>query len=79
MNSNLALRACFDSPVERRLLEDVAGVLGNRCIKHGSSSTVIDWQMTVGVFFQDLDISKNIFHFPASPAINDTIDTYRLI
>ena len=58
MNSNLALRACFDSPVERRLFEDVAGVLGNRCIKHGSSLMVVDWQMTVGVFFQDSDISK---------------------
>ena len=27
----------FDSPIEGRLFEDVAGVLGNRCIKHGSS------------------------------------------
>ena len=66
----------FDSPVERRLFEDVAGVSGNRCIKHGSSSTVVDWQMTVGVFFQDTDISKNIFRFPASLAINDTLSAY---
>ena len=68
----------FDSPVERRLFEDVAGVSGNRCIKHGSSSTVVDWQTTVGVFFQDPDISKNIFRFPASHAINDTLSAYRL-
>ena len=27
----------FDSSAERRLFEDVAGVSGNRCIKHGSS------------------------------------------
>ena len=27
----------FDSPAERRLFEDFAGVLGNRRIKHGSS------------------------------------------
>ena len=33
--------------------------------------------MTVGVFFQDPDISKNIFRLPASPAINDTLSTYR--
>ncbi len=47
------------------------------CIKHGSSSTVVDWQTTVGVFFQDPDISKNMFSLPASPAINDTLDAYR--
>ena len=68
----------FDSPVERRLFEDVAGVSGNRCIKHGSSSTVVDWQTTVGVFFQDPDISKNILRFPPSHAINDTLSAYRL-
>ena len=67
----------FDSPAERRLFEDVAGVSGNRCIKHGSSLTVVDWQTTVGVFFQDPDISKNIFRLPASPAINDTLGAYR--
>ena len=67
----------FDSPAERRLFEDVAGVSGNRCIKHGSSSTVVDWQTTVGVFFHDPDISKNIFRFPASPAITDTLRAYR--
>ena len=27
----------FDSPAERRLFEDVAGVSGNRCTRHGSS------------------------------------------
>ena len=67
----------FDSPVERGLFEDVAGISGNRCIKHGSSSTVVDWQRTVGVFFQDPNISKNMFCFPASPAINDTLSAYR--
>ena len=67
----------FDSPAERRLFEDVAGVSGNRCIKHGSSSTVVDWQTTVGAFFRDPDISKNIFRFPASPSINDTLGAYR--
>ena len=67
----------FDSPVERRHFEDVAGVLGNRCIERGSSSTVMDGQTTVGAFFQDPDISKNIFRFPASPAINDTLSAYR--
>ena len=67
----------FDSPVERCLFKDVAGVSGNRCIKHSSSSTVVDWQTTVGIFFQDPHISKNIFRFPASPAINDTLSTYR--
>ena len=67
----------FDSPVERRLFEDVAGVSRKRCIKHGSSSTVVDWQTTVGVFFQDPDIGKTIFRFPASPTINDTIGAYR--
>ena len=30
----------------------------------------------MGVFFQDPDIRKNIFHFPASPAINDTLSVY---
>ena len=30
------------------------------------------------IFFQDPDISKNIFRFPASPAINDTLGAYRL-
>ena len=67
----------FDSPAERRLFEDVAGILGNRCIKHGSSSMVVEWQTTVGVFFQDPDISKNIFRFPALPAINDMLGAYR--
>ena len=67
----------FDGPAELRLFEDVAGVSGNRCIKHGSSSTVVDWQMTVGIFFQDPDISKNTFRFPALPAINDTLGAYR--
>ena len=67
----------ISSPVESRLFEDVAGVSGNRCIKHGSSSTLIDWQTTVGVFFQDPDISKNMFRFSASPAINDTLSAYR--
>ena len=67
----------FDSPVERRLFEDVAGVSGNRFIEHGSSSTVVDWQSTVGVFLQDPDISKNIFRLSASPAINDTLSAYR--
>ena len=67
----------FDSPVERRLFEDVAGVSGNKCIKHGSSSTVVDWQTTVDVFFQDPDISKDIFPLPTSPARNDTIGAYR--
>ena len=67
----------FDSPAERRLFEDVAGVSGNRCFKHGSSSTVVDWQTTVCLFFQDPDIRKNIFCFPASPAINDTLSAYR--
>ncbi len=66
----------FGSPVERRLFEDVAAVSGNRCIKHGSSSTVVDWQTTVGVFFRDPDISKNTFRFPASPAINDMLSAY---
>ena len=32
-----------------------------------------DWER----IFQDLDISKNIFRFPASPAINDTLGPYR--
>ena len=67
----------FDSSAERHLFKDIAGVSGNRCIKHGSSSTLVDWQTTVGVFFQDPDISKNIFRFPASPAINDTLGAYR--
>ena len=67
----------FDSPAERRLFEDVAGVSGNRCIKPGSSSTVVDLQTTVGVFVQDPDISKNIFRFSALPAINDTLRAYR--
>ena len=67
----------FDSPVERCVFEDVAGVSGERCIKHGSSSTVVDWQTTVSVFFQDPDISKNIFRFPASPEMNDTLSAYR--
>ena len=67
----------FDGPAERRLFEDVAGVSGNRCIKHGSSSTVADWQTTVCVFFRDPDISKNIFLFPTSPAIDDTLGAYR--
>ena len=67
----------FDSPVERRLFEDVAGVSGNRCIKHGSCSTVVDWQTTVSVFFQHPDISKYIFPFPTSPAIKDTLGAYR--
>ena len=40
---------------------------GTGALNTGSSLTVVDWQTTVGVFFQDLDISKNIFHFPASP------------
>ena len=31
----------------------------------------------MGVFFQDPDISKNIYRFPASPAINDTLSAYR--
>ena len=66
----------FNSPAELRLFEDVAGVSGNTCIKHGSSSILVDWQTTVGVFFQDPDISKNIFSFPASPAINDTLSAY---
>ena len=66
----------FDSPAERRLFEDVAGVSRNRCTKHGSSSSVVDWQTTVGVFFQDPDISKNIFRFPASYAMNDTLSAY---
>ena len=44
----------FDSPVECRLFED------------GSSSTVVNWQTTVGIYFQDPDISKNIFRFPPS-------------
>ena len=30
-----------------------------------------------GRIFQNPDISKNIFRFPASPAINDTLSTYR--
>ena len=30
----------------------------------------------MGVFFQNPDISKNIFRFPASPAINDTLSAY---
>ena len=30
-----------------------------------------------GRIFQDPDISKNIFRFPASPAINDTLSGYR--
>ena len=67
----------FDSLAERRLFVDVAGVSGNRCIKHGRSSTVVDWQTTVGVLFQDPDISKNIFRLPASPAMNDTLGAYR--
>ena len=67
----------FDSPAKRRLFEDVASVSGNRCIKHGSSSTFVDWQTTVGVFFQELDISENIIRLPASPAINDTLGAYR--
>ena len=67
----------FDSPAEHRLFRDVAGVSGNRYIKHGSSSTLVDWQTTVGVFFQDPDISKNICSFPTSPAINDTLGAYR--
>ena len=64
-------------PLNVVVLEDVAGVLGKRCIKHGSSSTVVDWQTTVGVFFQDPDIGKTIFRFPASSTINDTIGAYR--
>ena len=71
MRKSLACEANFDSPAEHRLFEDVAGVLGNRCIKYSSSSTVVDWQTAVDVFFQDPDISKNIFHFSASPAINE--------
>ena len=67
----------FDSPAERRLFEDVDGVSGNRCIKHGSSSTVVDWQTAVSVFFQDPDTCKNIFRLPASPAVNDTLGAYR--
>ena len=67
----------FNSPVERCLFEDVAGVSGNRCIKHGSSSAVVDWQTSVGAFFQDPDMSKNIFRFPVSPKINDTRSAYR--
>ena len=31
----------------------------------------------MGVFFQDPDISKNIFLLPASPAINDTLGACR--
>ena len=42
----------FNSSAERCLVEDVAGVSGNRCIKHGSSSTLVDWQTTVGIFFK---------------------------
>ena len=34
---------------------------------------------TVWQFFQETDISKNIFPFPMSPAINDTLRTYRLM
>ena len=30
----------------------------------------------MGVFFQDPDISKNIFRLPASPAINNTLGAY---
>ena len=67
----------FDSPAERRLFEDVAGVSGKRCIKHGSSSTVVEWQTTVGVFSRP-GYQENIFRFPASPAINDTLSAYRL-
>ena len=48
----------FDSPPERRLFEDVAGVSENRCIKHGSSSTVVDLQTTVGVFFKTRTLAK---------------------
>ena len=55
----------YDSPAERRLFEDVAGVSGNKCIKHGSSSTIVDWQTTVGVFFQDPDISQKYLLFPS--------------
>ena len=36
-NSITADSRHFDSLAERRLFEDVAGVSGKRCIKHGSS------------------------------------------
>ena len=68
----------FDSLAERRPFDNIAGVSGKGCIKHGSSLTVVDWQSTVGVFFQDPGISKIIFRFPESPAINDTLSVYRL-
>ena len=48
----LVFSVVYYSPVERRLFKDVAGVSGNRCIKHGSSSTVVDWQTTVAYFFK---------------------------
>ena len=67
----------FDSPAERRHFEDVAGVAGNRCLEHGSSSTGVHGQTNVGGFYQDPDISKNIFPLPTSPAIIDTLRAYR--
>ena len=55
----------FDSPVERRFFEDVAGVSGNRCFKHGSSSTVVDWQTTVRVFFSRPGYQEKYLLFPS--------------
>ena len=40
----------FDSPAERRLFKDVAGVSGNRCIKHGNSSTVVSNEVTTRTY-----------------------------
>ena len=68
----------FDSSAEHCHFEDFAGVTGNRCIECGSSSTSVDGQTTVDVFFQDPDISKNIFPFPTSLALIDTFCAYCL-
>ena len=67
----------FDSPAELRLFEDVFWRFGEQVHQTRQLFDPCRPANDCGRIFQDPDISKNIFHFPASPALNDTLGAYR--
>ncbi len=75
--SHDSCRLSMDSPAERHHFEDVADVAGNKYIKRGSSSMSVETGKRLWALFKDPDMSNNIFPFPTSLVINDTLRAYR--